>query len=755
MLARALWLCVLVLTAGPLLADDDAPVRYDNWKVVEIRFRSGAQIDEVHALGAILLSEDEGVGPVKYVVPPAALPGLDRLGLTYTILNDNVQKGIDEERAIIEARREVDGRDPAWFTAYKDLAAVNAKLNQMIADRPDLCSLLDIGTSLQNRHIYGIRITGPGEGKPAVLFNGCHHAREWISVMVPMWIADKLVYEYDTNPQIHDLVNAVEFFIVPVVNPDGYVYTWTNDRLWRKNRRLNSGGCYGVDDNRNYAAGWGGSGSSGDPCSETYRGTAAFSEPETAAMRDFYLAHPQIAVTMSYHSYSQLILSPYGYTSALPPDHELFMEMNEAQHDAILAVHGMQYDYGPIYSTIYPVGGGDVDWIYDETGAFSFTIELRDTGQYGFELPPAQIIPTCEENFPAALYLAEWASSPVKISFPSGQPVRLAPDTPEPLTVKIKVVGGTLDTDSLRLYTRLNPAVPFTEHTLTPLGGDLYQATLPATPCGRTLYYYISAATTTGIVGTAPANAPDATFDVDAPPIVTIYSRDMSTNPSWTLGTGWGYGDPTGGGSGNHDPQTGHTGTNVVGYNLYGDYSNNMPERHATTGAINCSGYTGVRLSFWRWLGVESSQYDHAYVRVSNNGTTYTNVWSNPSSSLDDGQWVYQEFDISALADNRPAVYLRWTMGTSDGYLTYCGWNVDDVVLSANDPAGCPAVIGDLNCDGEVGFGDINPFVTALVSPDQYVQLYPACDINLADVNGDGTVGFADINPFVGLLTGL
>jgi lysyl endopeptidase len=161
-----------------------------------------------------------------------------------------------------------------------------------------------------------------------------------------------------------------------------------------------------------------------------------------------------------------------------------------------------------------------------------------------------------------------------------------------------------------------------------------------------------------------------------------VYSFPMNTNPGWTTQGSWAFGHPTGGGGayGGPDPANGYTGTNVYGYNLSGDYTNNMAETHLTSTTINCSNLSSVSLKFWRWLGVETSTYDHAYVRVSNNGSTYTTLWSN-GSTLDGGPWVQDTFDISAVADNQATVYLRWTMGTTDGSWTYCGWNIDDVEI--------------------------------------------------------------------------
>jgi hypothetical protein len=159
-----------------------------------------------------------------------------------------------------------------------------------------------------------------------------------------------------------------------------------------------------------------------------------------------------------------------------------------------------------------------------------------------------------------------------------------------------------------------------------------------------------------------------------------------------------------------------------------------------------------VQLKFWRWLGVERSQYDHAYVRVSNNGTNWVTVWQNPDAELADQSWQPMDLDISAVADNRPAVYLRWTMGTTDGAWRYCGWNIDDLQLTSLD-CEAPFLVGDLNCDGEVDFHDINPFVLALTDIAAYELMFPGCPFENRDINDDGEFNFADINQFVALLS--
>ncbi len=170
---------------------------------------------------------------------------------------------------------------------------------------------------------------------------------------------------------------------------------------------------------------------------------------------------------------------------------------------------------------------------------------------------------------------------------------------------------------------------------------------------------------------------------------VTLLNEDMSQNPNWNISGGdWEWGQPTGNGGahGCPDPTSGFTGPNVYGYNLNGDYTNYLDECYLTTPAIDCSGCSGLILSFRRWLGVERSLYDHAYVRIKIGAGSWHNIWENPDAELADNQWLYQEFDISQYADDQDEVYIRWVMGDTDVGWTYCGWNIDDVMVSYLQP---------------------------------------------------------------------
>lgn len=164
--------------------------------------------------------------------------------------------------------------------------------------------------------------------------------------------------------------------------------------------------------------------------------------------------------------------------------------------------------------------------------------------------------------------------------------------------------------------------------------------------------------------------------------IVSAYSFNLDTRPDWVCEGGWEFGTPSGGGSHNGDPKSGYTGSFVFGYNLNGDYPNDMPAaEYLTTSAFDCRQLAHVLLRFRRWLGVESSIYDKANIQISNDGYSWTTIWSNPTSAVQDTAWTLQTFDLSSFADFQAAVYIRWGMGPTDSSASYPGWNLDDIEI--------------------------------------------------------------------------
>ncbi|OGD27646.1 MAG: hypothetical protein A2V57_10680 [Candidatus Aminicenantes bacterium RBG_19FT_COMBO_65_30] len=299
--------------------------------------------------------------------------------------------------------------------AYHSTLEVETELRTLERDHPGLAKVTEVGESLEKRKIYALKISdnaSQDENEPAVLFMGCHHAREWISVEVPFLFGKYLLENYDLNQDVRDLVDGSEIWIVPIVNPDGLEYSIHVYRYWRKNRRANTDGTYGVDINRNYGYRWGydNAGSSGLPGSEVYRGTGPFSEPETAAVRGLFMARDFRAM-VSFHSYSQTILFPWGYTVDPAPLEAELNAVAGTMSGLIAAVRGTAYSYGQASRLLYTTNGDTADWTHSIAGAPSFTIELPpvDIDHGGFFNDEAAIGAIFEENLPAMLYLARYA----------------------------------------------------------------------------------------------------------------------------------------------------------------------------------------------------------------------------------------------------------------------------------------------------------------------------------------------------------
>jgi len=300
--------------------------------------------------------------------------------------------------------------------AYHSYAEVEAELFSLEETYPEICQIHNLGQSVEGRNLYALQITdnpGLAENEPGVLFLGCHHAREWISVEVPLLLAQHLVKNYSLDPDIKNLVNQSEIWIVPLVNPDGLEFSIYYYRYWRKNRRNLGNGLFGVDLNRNYSFQWGldNVGSSPDPSSAIYRGPAPFSEPETQAIRNFMDSHPTIKALVTYHSFGQVILYPWGYTEEPPPQEELLSSLAWSMSKKIAEVYGNEYDFGQAGLSLYLTNGDTTDWALGVYGIPAFTIELPPIDRLygGFFNAEEDIQKVFNENLPSALFLINWA----------------------------------------------------------------------------------------------------------------------------------------------------------------------------------------------------------------------------------------------------------------------------------------------------------------------------------------------------------
>jgi len=269
-----------------------------------------------------------------------------------------------------------------------------------LADTNEWASIINIGTSYEGRKMNVLALTKCGAGCPNIWLEAGIHAREWISPAVATFVIRELVENNAAHPSYIDNIN---WYFIPSANPDGYEYSINSDRYWRKNRAPNDGSsCKGTDLNRNWGFHFAESGVSHDPCSEVYCGEAAFDQPESANIRDFVQTlEPVPVLGHTFHSYSQLWLWPYGYDyGAYPENREEVEQLAIDAADALYKVHGTIFD--PINSAdLYPAAGASDDWYKSLGMRYAFTTELRDTGHYGFELPPSQIIESGEEIWAA------------------------------------------------------------------------------------------------------------------------------------------------------------------------------------------------------------------------------------------------------------------------------------------------------------------------------------------------------------------
>ncbi|CAO1387518.1 unnamed protein product [Diamesa serratosioi] len=335
---------------------------------------------------------------------------LREVQVPFDIVIDDIQHAIEHEnppKDQLHLWQNRNGHLMTW-TSYHRLSDIHGYLEYLAKTYPDLCSVQEIGKSNLGKSLKVLRISNGNPSNKAIWIDGGIHAREWISPAATTFIIDTFSENWSEQPKD---IQDIDWYFLPVMNPDGYEYTHTNDRLWRKNRRKHLF-CMGVDLNRNYGYKWGGQGASRQPCSETFAGSSAFSEPETKAVKDFIGASSaNWKGSISFHSYGQYILYPWGYDRVVPPDHEDLKRVGNAAAAAMKKIGGASYEVGPAGATLYPASGGSDDWAKGDIKIkYSYTVELRDSGKHGFILPADQIIISGEEAMEFVKVLAKAVS---------------------------------------------------------------------------------------------------------------------------------------------------------------------------------------------------------------------------------------------------------------------------------------------------------------------------------------------------------
>jgi carboxypeptidase T len=568
-----------------------------------------------------------------------------------------------------------------YFT-YNEMLA---HLDTMAALYPGLITLkqpLGADTTFEGRPVYFVKISdnpNVNEPEPHVLYTAVHHAREPGAMSQLIYYMYYLLENYATDSLVKYLVDQHEMYFVTCLNPDGYIYNQTTDPngggMWRKNRRNNGDGTFGVDLNRNYGYNWGldNIGSSPTTNSEVYRGTTAFSEPESRLLSDF-INQKQIKVTLNYHTYGNLLIYPWGYQpSIFTPDSAQYVN-----YGALLTRFN-RYTHGTADQTVgYVVNGSSDDWMYGEQSSkpkiFAMTPECGHASE-GFWPPSNRIVPICKENIwpniqttlVAGKYATVHDHSPGLLTAQNGfisyRFNHLGMDTTGTYTVSLVPVSGNISFNgSPKVYIQPGKQIQFV---------DSAGYTLSGVQNGSNIRFLLS-------VNNGFVTLSDTITKYFGSPSL-VYSHNGNTISGWNTSS-WGISNTI-----FFSPSASITDSPL------GDYLPNASEVITLSNPVSLSGALKATLKFWARWEIES-RYDYVQAQVSaNNGPwiplcgKYTKPGSGANQPLDepvyDGfrtSWVKEEISLDDYLGQN--IRIRFLIGT-DGWAEYDGFYFDDLEI--------------------------------------------------------------------------
>uniref|UniRef100_A0A182Q175 Peptidase M14 domain-containing protein n=1 Tax=Anopheles farauti TaxID=69004 RepID=A0A182Q175_9DIPT len=345
---------------------------------------------------------------VEVVIPPVEKTNAERLflkhGIKFTLLTGDLKQVLDKERPV---RRKLE--DGFGWDDYHTLEEMYAWIDEMVQQYAPVLSVETIGQTYEKRDMKVIKLSYKA-GNKGIFIDANIHAREWITSASITWILNELLTSED--PRVRDIAENYDWHIVPVANPDGFVYTHTTERLWRKTRNQHNLLCYGTDPNRNFNHQWNNGGTSSTPCSDTYAGTAPESEVEVSNLTIYIRSiAANVKLSLSIHSRGQYILLPFGYNNAPRAyNYQDLMQIGQRASVDMYKLYQKPYRVGTTADVLYVASGISVDWAFAVAGIpLSYTFELRDQGEFGFVLPAEQIVPNAEELLEAFVALIDEA----------------------------------------------------------------------------------------------------------------------------------------------------------------------------------------------------------------------------------------------------------------------------------------------------------------------------------------------------------
>ncbi|XP_072395649.1 zinc carboxypeptidase-like isoform X1 [Diabrotica undecimpunctata] len=407
--------CVLV----GLLSLSSAVVRYDNYTLYklspktsyELKFLQNLQRSKEYKLDFWRDPYRVGI-PISVLVSPEGKYNFENVirksNVEFQVLNSNVQEQIDKESRVSRLRSIKQGN--LTWDRYYDLEHINNWLKKLAKDYPGKVTLIKVGKSFEKRDILGVKVSfGKQKGRRSVWLDSLIHAREWISGPTTTFILNEILHSKE--PAVRAMAESHDWYIFPVLNPDGFVYSQTEDPMWRKTRSDYGTGCKGTDPNRNWGFKWNELGASNDPCSLIYAGPYAFSEIETKSLSKYMSkVANKILLYITFHSHGQYILLPYGHTRVHLDNYDEAYKLANRAAESLAQRYGTQYRVGSIADEMGLITGSSMDWYKKNYQIpFAYAYELRD--QFTFELPKDQILPNCLEVLDSLVTLLKGADT--------------------------------------------------------------------------------------------------------------------------------------------------------------------------------------------------------------------------------------------------------------------------------------------------------------------------------------------------------
>ncbi|MBC8311863.1 MAG: immune inhibitor A [Candidatus Marinimicrobia bacterium] len=723
----------------------------ENYQEIRVNNTSVEVVHRLQDLGVDLDHVKQKKGEfIQFAIPANLASILSEDGIAFQIIHEDLEAYYASRLYNISSRDFDYGSMGGYYTHDE----VVEHLIELSEDYPHVVSELQyLGESHEGRPIYAVKLSdnpNVDEDEPEVLYTGLHHAREPMSYMNLFYYMYWLAQNYNIDDEATALLNNREMWFIPMVNPDGLVYNEginsNGGGMQRKNHRetcSSNDDQYdwdGIDLNRNYSYQWAfdNNGSSPDPCSQTYRGTEPFSEPETQIVRDFVESH-DFPIVLNYHSYGNLLIHPLGYIAGLlppEPDLSVFREFGDE-----MTMYN-NYLMGTGIETVgYTVNGEACDWMYGEHGIYAYTPEIGLWSD-GFWPESDRILPLAEENLHPNKFVAWAVGSKYKVNMDFEEDFYIQGESYSfDYNIKNQGLANSNGAVAIKLESSIfeDEEIIITDLNSWGIYSNSKSFSIPSNTSGGSIFpVTISVNDDIGFIFSETYNVlvgqPDLLFSDDAENGMTNWSTD-----------GWGL------------SQNEFAGNYAFSDSPQGDYVGDWGTSHMTLNSpIDFSEVGDGYLQITAKWAIEEA-WDWAQVLGSTDGQNWTSLQGNFMSGGAgqgiqtsgefgyDGEsdWVTDNISLAQFAGEEQ-VYIQFKI-SSDGHVTDDGIYIDNISIFGYNAANI--ILGDVNHDGVINVLDIVNIVNIILDGSAGEE-----DLLVADLNGDGDINILDIVILVGII---